>query len=215
MDATTLRLALLCAFVGAGVEAQDGAQNPVHTHIRHAADAYADTPAGMGLLATAQAEAEVAAQHAALGAADLGNLDGMRRHAGHVIHALDPSVVAGGPGLGYGVKRAAQGAAQHIELALASDSVSENVTVHAGHVLASLGNVVRWTDDAVALARRVQAAASVTAAASLVAQLDALCSAIFRGQDMDGDGRVGWQDGEGGLAQATQHTNLMKRGEDI
>ena len=33
----------------------------------------------------------------------------IQTHAGHVINAIDPTIVAQGPGLGYGVKKAAQG----------------------------------------------------------------------------------------------------------
>ena len=43
----------------------------------------------------------------------------------------------------------------------------------------------------------------------------ALTDAIVNGVDADGDGRVGWQEGEGGLAQATQHLGLLKRGEGM
>jgi len=215
MDATTLRRALGPALLGMIGATAVGAQNPVPTHIGHAAIAFGDTPGGQGLLPTALAEAEIAAQHAELGAADLANLNGMRRHAGHVLHALDPSVVAGGPGLGYGVRQGAAGAAFHIELAGGSDGASENVTVHTHHITTALTNVSQWTDEAVVLAQRLQSAASVTAAASLAMQLDALCHSIVFGRDADGDGRVGWQEGEGGLSQATQHMNLMRRGEGL
>jgi hypothetical protein len=38
---------------------------------------------------------------------------------------------------------------------------------------------------------------------------------LVRGRDIDGDGLVGWQAGEGGLRQAHQHLTLMKRGEGL
>jgi hypothetical protein len=215
MHATTLRRAFGLALLGTMGGTAVDAQNPVHTHIGHAAIAFDDTPGGQGLLPTALQEAEIAAQHAQLAGEDLENLDGMRRHAGHVLHALDPSVMAGGPGLGYGVKQGASGAALHVGMALEPDGASENLTVHANHILTALANVTQWTDEAIALAQRLQLAASATSAASLATQLDALCHSIVYGRDTNRDERVGWQEGEGGLRQAMQHMNLMRRGEGL
>lgn len=215
MQATTLRWALGLAASGVLLGTPADAQDPVHAHIGHAADSFGDTPNGQGLLPAAVAEAEVAAQHAVLAAEDPTNLDGMRRHAGHVLHALDPSVVASGPGLGYGVREATRGAALHVELAAGADSISENVSFHGHHITVALGDVVQWTDEAIALGQRIQSAASVADAASLVARLNTLCQEIALGRDANGDGRIGWQEGEGGLAQATQHMTLMKRGEGL
>jgi hypothetical protein len=215
MDATTLPRAFGLALLGMIGGTATSAQNPVHAHIGHAAIAFGDTPGGQGLLPTALQEAEIAAQHTALASADPENLDGMRRHAGHALHALDPSVVPGGPGLGYGVKQGATGAALHVGMVIGPDGASENVTVHTAHIATALANVTQWTDEAIALAQRLQSAASVASAASLVTQLDAVCHSIVYGRDADGDGRVGWQEGEGGLAQATQHMNLMRRGEGL
>ena len=43
----------------------------------------------------------------------------------------------------------------------------------------------------------------------------ALTDAILNGTDANEDGRVGWQEGEGGLAQATTHMGLIKRAEGL
>jgi hypothetical protein len=212
MQLPTIRKALGLALVGLVVGTAADAQD-VRTHIMQAADASGESPTGQGLLPTAVAEAMIAAEHAALAAADLTNVDGMRRHAGHVLHALDPSATVGGPGLGYGVKRGASAAALHVELAAASDSVSENVAFHAPHIITALGNVTQWTDEAISLARRIQSAPSAAEAATLVSRLDQLCRAIVYGRDANRDQLVGWQQGEGGINQAKYHMNLLKRGE--
>jgi hypothetical protein len=203
-----LGLALVGLVVGTAADAQD-----VRTHIMQAADVSSESPTGQGLLPTAVAEALIAAEHAVLAASDLNNVDGMRRHAGHVLHALDPSATAGGPGLGFGVKQGASGAALHVELAAASEGVSENVAFHAPHIITALGNVTQWTDEAVSLARRIQSAPSAAEAAGLVSRLDQLCRAIVYGRDANRDQLVGWQQGEGGINQAKYHINLLKRGE--
>jgi hypothetical protein len=186
-----------------------------HAHVGHVADAFAATPNGQGLLPTAIAEAEVAIQHAGLAANDPGNLDAAKRHVGHVLHAIDPSLVQGGPGLGHGVKRAAEGIVQHIEMAAGVDGASDNVRTHAGHVAGAARAVVARADRIIALAGQIQAATSASAAASALADLNTLTQALLSGSDADGDGRVGWAEPEGGLQQAQQHVTLLKRGEGL
>lgn len=215
MTATILRRATGLGLTGLLVAAAVGAQDPVHTHIFHVADTYSDTPNLQGLLPTARAEAEVALVHARLAAAERASVATIRRHAGHVLHALDPSIFANGPGLGYGVKRGVTEAARHIDLATAADSVSENVSVHGLRIGTALAGVVQRTDEATRLAEDLQLAASLTEAISLAALLAETCEAIVYGRDADGDGRVGWREEEGGLRQATYHINLMKRGEGL
>ena len=193
------------------------AQAPdVYSELDQVAVSSLDTPNGQGLLPTALAEADVALQHARLAAADSLGLIPMRNHAGHVMHALDPAVVGGaGPGLGYGVRRSAMEAQRHLDTAASADSVSENVAVHVRAISTSLANVVQWSDQAVAVAQQVQSARSVSAALPLVSRLLSLCHAIRWGRDADGDGIVGWQQSEGGLAQAEYHMTLLRRGEGL
>ena len=193
-----------------------GAQaNPVHSHILYVAAAFDGTPSGQGLLPTAVAEGDIAAQHAGFAAGDATYLDGIRRHAGHVLHSIDPTLAPGGPGLGYGVRQAATNIVLHIEQAAADEAASDNVRTHAGHILATMGNVVQRADTIVALAQEIEAATSLATAAALLEQLTAQCDALLSGRDADRDGHVGWQAGEGGLRQATQHLTLMQRGEGL
>ena len=195
--------------------AVDAQADPAHTHMGHVVDGFRGTPDGQGLLPTAVAEAEVAAQHAGFAGRDASNLDGMKRHMGHVLNAMDPTEVESGPGLGYGVKAAAAGVARHIGLAAGSEGASDNIKTHGNHVSTAAGNVVTWVDEVIALARQVQEATEASAAAGMVDEIIELTNAIVSGTDTNGDGRTGWQEGEGGLAQATQHMNLMKRGEGL
>ena len=67
--------------------------NPAHNHIGHVADGFRGTPDGVGLLDAAIAEAGVAAQHAGFAARDPSNLESMKRHMAHVLHALNPEEV--------------------------------------------------------------------------------------------------------------------------
>jgi hypothetical protein len=215
MPSTTLRRVLALTLSACLAATAATAQNMAHAHIGHMADAFGDTPNGLGLLAIATAEAEVAIQHAGLAAGDPANLDAMKRHVTHVLHAIDPSLVQGGPGLGYGVRRAAESAAQHIEMAASADAASDNVRTHAAHIAGAARSVVARADRIAALAAQVQAATSASTAAVALTELNTLAQALVSGREADGDRRVGWAEPEGGLQQVQQHVTLLKRGEGL
>lgn len=183
--------------------------NPVLTHLGHVREAFRGTPEGKGLLPTALAEAAVVTRHAELASRSGANLDALKAHAGHIVHAIEPAEGMTGPGLGYGLKKAAAAVATHVDLAAQSEGAPDGVRTHAGHVAASAANTVSRADQILALAKRVQAAGSVEEAAGLVEQLNALAQQLLPGVDANGDGRIGWQDGEGGLQHVEQHVNLL------
>ena len=185
---------------------------PVGVHIGHVMNAFTDTPKGLGLLPTAMEEARIAAVHAGLAARDLENLGSMKLHAGHVINAVDPTVVTAGPGLGYGVKRSALGIATHMDLAAKTPGASEEMVMHANHVATSARNTVQRADAIVALAKRIQAATAASDASALVSQLVSLTNELMLGKDADADGKVTWKEGEGGLQQCDEHVRLMLTG---
>jgi hypothetical protein len=188
-------------------------QSAAHAHMGHVADGFANTPDEAGLLPTAIAEAAVARQHAELALRNTTDLGAMQRHAGHVLHAVDPSRIEQGPGAGYGVVRATSGVVQHIEMAGSHETASENIRTHATHVATSARNAAERAERVATLAEEIMAATSADHAAHLLQELAELTEQMVSGVDADGDGRIGWQEGEGGLAQAEQHITLMKRGE--
>jgi len=206
-----LSCAVLCLLVSIVVAAQQS--NPARAHMGHVLDAMNGTPDGAGLLPTAMAEAAIAEQHAGLAAKMSGDLDAMKRHAGHVLHAVDPSAEAQGPGKGYGVKKAAAGIGTHIGLAATSEGASDNVKMHATHVAGAAESVVGRCDEIAALVSQIRAATSAADAAPLAARLHELAQQLTAGADANGDGRIGWQAPEGGLAQAQQHMGFMAAGE--
>lgn len=215
-ERTFLGMAVVAAgLVSVGSATAQGAASATHMHVGHVADAFRDTPDGKGLLPTAVAEAEVVAQHARLMAGSTDNLDGMKTHAGHVIHAIDPTEVTNGPGRGYGLTRAAEAAVTHIEMAANADGASQNVKTHSVHVATSTRNTIARAEEILSLARQVREAASAADAAPLVQQLQTLASQLLPGVDADGDGRVGWAEGEGGLEVAVTHMGLLKTGEGL
>jgi hypothetical protein len=182
-------------------------------HIGHVMTAFAAAPGGKGLLPTAMSEGAVVVQHAGLAARNTGNLDAMKLHAGHIIHAIEPGEGTSGPGSGYGLKKAAENVAAHIELAGKANGASQNIVTHSVHIATAARNTVKRADEILALAQQIQGATSATAAAELVARLNTIAGQLIPGFDANGDGRIGWQEGEGGLAQAEQHVNLMMQAE--
>ena len=206
--------AALAAVIAAAAAPQISAQSAAHRHIGHVADMWRDTPDQVGLLVAAQMEAEVAAQHAGL-AAESGDLAGIQRHIVHVLHAIDPTTSERGPGKGYGLTRAASGAAQHIGLAAESEDASNAVKTHANHVGTSARNVVTWAEAIVEKAGMVASATDMESAKAMADEIAAMTQAILSGMDADGNGRVGWQEGEGGLEQAATHLRLMKEAEGL
>ena len=206
---------LLGAVALVTVGEQAAAQSPSQRHMGHVLDGFRGTPEGVGLLPAAGEEAAVAAQHAGLAMRSPDNLAGIQRHIGHVMNAVDPSVEESGPGKGYGLLKAAQGVATHVGLAADSEGASQNVKTHAAHVGASAGNVVMWAERIMELGSQVKEAETAGAAAEMAQEIQMLTQAIVDGRDANEDGRIGWGEGEGGLAQAVQHMNLMKRGEGM
>jgi len=194
-----------------------GAQetSEAHLHMGHVMEGWSDTPEEKGLLPTAIAEAEIALQHARLAANDPNDLAAMQAHAGHVLHALDPESVDGGPGMGYGLIKAAENAATHTRLAAEAEGASGAVKAHATHVRTALGNVTGWAERAHKLALEVRAAGAAAEAAGAVEKLARLEDWIVNGVDANGDGSTGWGEGEGGLAQAERHMRLMYEAEGL
>ena len=206
--AITLSLALAASFSAASSQQEP---TPAQVHIRHVVDTINGTPDRMGLLSILEAEAQIAARHAKLAAADTENLESMKLHIRHVRHAVDPSTEPKGPGKGYGVSKAAKGVATHIMLATKSVGSSEAVALHANHVATSARNVIAWSTTILAESEKVVSAELAEDAADATRKIAELAQHVLEGVDADGDGRVSWQAREGGVAQAKQHGGLVKK----
>jgi hypothetical protein len=206
---TSITLGISLLVFGAWGVALSGQANMVQTHIGHVLDSFNGTPMNMGLLPTAMAEAKTAAAHAAF-AAKATTLPMIQTHAGHVINAIDPAIVAQGPGLGYGVKKAALGVAQHAGLAGMAPEANAMVKMHAMHVSTAATNVAAMSDDIVAIAQKILASTSLEEAQKLAAEMQTKAEQLTTGVDADGNGQISWNKPEGGLNQAQQHMGFMK-----
>jgi hypothetical protein len=86
------------------------------------------------------------------------------------------------------------------------------MSTHATHIVTSARNTAERADRIIALVAQIQAATSAADAADLVSQLESLAAQLISGEDADADGRVGWEEGEGGLQHVEQHLNLLIAG---
>jgi hypothetical protein len=224
--------AIFATTFGTGTLAARQTSSPAHVHIGHVMTSWKDTPDMKGFLPTAIADAQIALEEAER--ADLeGRINDFILYGGYVLNALDPGAETQSllktayarlpttylkieiPGTGYGLKRAIAGAQEHVQLAAKSEGASENVKMHAAHVTASLENVAKWTDQAIAVARKLLVAKAVGDGQPLVDELFELTTHIAVGDDANSDGQIGWQTGEGGLRQASMHMRLMMKGEGL
>ena len=183
--------------------------NAMGTHIGHVVNSFNDTPDRTGFLTMAMTEAKVAQQHAALAMRAPTNLDMMKLHAGHIINALDPTIVTAGPGKQYGVKKAATNMAAHIEMAGKAEGSNPSALMHSTHVAAAARSTVARADEIIALAQKIQASTDAPAAAAFLAQIVPLCDQLIAGFDANKDGKIDTAAPEGGLTQAQQHVALM------
>ena len=180
-------------------------------HFAYVSNAYFETPGSMGLIPTGMAEAAIALEHVEIAGRDPSSLASMVANMRHVIHAIDPSVVPTGRGLGYGFKRAAEGVLTNIELATAAEMLPEAVAFHKPYMLWAATGALRRADEAIAMARQVQRSGNPEVALSRIEQLAGLVRAMAYGDDRDGDGRIGSTEEEAGLAKAGHHLSLIYR----
>ena len=138
-----------------------------------------------------------------------------RAHIGHVMTGWKDTPGGKGPGLGYGVVKAAGGAAKHIQFAAKSSDASKNVKLHATHVAASANNAVDRAKKIVASAKLIAENDSEFSVAAFVREMENLTDEIIAGDDANGDGKVSWKKGEGGLAQADNHMGFMMKAEKM
>jgi hypothetical protein len=203
--------ALSSAQAGGGRGGNSEAQNTIRTHVGHVADAFQSTPEGRGLLPTAVAEAEIARRHASLAAGDTTNLEAMKTHVGHVLHAIDPTVVTTGPGLGFGVKQAAEAAIQHVRMAEDTEGASTAVRARARSVRWATMNTLDRANEIIELGGRIRAATTAAEAAEMLSDLRELADQLIEGEDANNDGGIGFRRGEGGLTVATQYLATLRR----
>ena len=100
-------------------------------------------------------------------------------------------------------------------MAAGGDGASQGVVTHSNHVATSSRNTLERASLIIDYIEKVQNTDSVNEAGRMTEQIATLAEQLLAGFDSNEDGRIGWQENEGGLQQAEQHMNIMKRGEGM
>jgi hypothetical protein len=170
------------------------------------------TPEGKGLVSVALREARIATAQAALAVQATTDLTAMQQHARGVIHAVDPTIVPTGPGLGYGVTRAAAAIAQEVQRMAAAD-LAPDVALHTKRALTAVGHVRRRADAVLAAAQGILKAGTAAEAAPLAATLLEL-SMQLTGGSAARDSRLTGPPAEGGLAAVEMSLAVLMVGRE-
>ncbi len=170
-----------------------------HVHIGHTLTGWTSTPDRRGLLDVAEEEAGIAQEHARYAVEAATQLNLIKEHVGHVLHAIDPKLLAQGPGLGFGLRPALAGAVNHVGYAAESDDASANIKAFNPSFAEMGAAVERRIALVVGLAEVVMATSSVAEAEALAAEILKLATAFQTGTDEDGDGSI--EIAEAGLSQ--------------
>ena len=159
-------------------------------HFAHVASGFGKAPGGRGLAVTAAVEVNAAMLHANFAAGRTNDLEQMKAHTRHVLHAIAPAAGGNGPGLGFGVKPAADAIALHIEMALNASEASPALR-KLGPQIAAAARAVATRAQAIAdLGARVLAADSAARAAPFTERVRAMALELDTGSDINGDGRI-------------------------
>ena len=142
------------------------------------------------MLTIAQSDTRIAAAHALL-LSKATTLEEMKLHAGHVLHALDPTIEKTGPASGYGAKKAAAGAIQHVGFTAAVDNASPGVKSQASKATTTLTAAMAAMDRGIVVAQKIRETSAAPDAASAARDLQSAIDDIARAlQESDQEMRV-------------------------
>jgi hypothetical protein len=139
------------------------------------------TPAGKSLVGVAVAEARVALAQAVLAEEAPKDLAAMQQYAAGVLHALDPTLTATGPGAGYGVRRALAEIVTQVETTASADRKADATRLTARAMTAARGAQLD-TEALVRVAQQLRKSSSLAEAVPLTTQARALAQRLLAGE---------------------------------
>jgi len=171
-----------------------------HSHVGHALTAWRDTPNEQGLFIVAEKETRTALDETiAAIAADQDKVK-IKSYLSNVLHALNPDLLKGGKGSGYGAVRALSGATDHMVFAAESDDASQNLKKMAYEFAEAQLGVMDRIRLAVEVAKLAQQSHDQEQQ-DLLLQLSSTLYGALDGEDVDHDGKIGPGREEYGLLQ--------------
>ncbi len=196
-------------------------------HIRHLLVGIASTPHGTGFALGLRDQSEEMLRHAQFlqEAQAEGNLANEKLHAEHLVNLiegqegehygdLNGNGKVDNPGDGYGIlpnggNGYVAGLRDHAKLAASAPDTTAEIKVHAGHVQIAGDNTQVRTSEIRDRALGLLEARKAADTRSDVQKVLALAQQTIVGLDLNGDELVAPVSGEGGVAVAYQHAQLM------
>lgn len=216
----TLSISFLAAvgtltLVGLSTHADAQQATEALAHFAHVATGFGDAPGGRGLTVTTAIEVNAAMLHANLAAGRSPDLEAMKTHVRHVLHALAPASGDTGPGLGYGVGRGAADVAAHIEMAEKAPRASGTLQ-KLGPALATAARAVsKRAQSMTEIAAKILQAQTATEAVPFVEQLRRSALELDTGSDVNGNGRIDLDGVEPGMNQLEAQVYSILEGEKL
>jgi hypothetical protein len=136
------------------------------------------TPGGRGLLSVAIAEARTALAQAVLAEKASGDAKAMRQYGAAVLHAVNPSLQAEGPGLGYGLRRAVLELIAQIEAVTIADRKAD-VAQLMPRAMNPAREALQATEALMVAAQRLAVASSVDEATTLSRHVRELSGSVL------------------------------------
>lgn len=172
------------------------------------------TPGSVGYLRLAEIEAASALENAdlALAAEDL---DTMQAHMHEVLGAIDPRVGDKGGASRTGLIYAAAAINANLSIARQMEEASVNLKTQAGRAIVASDNVIEWSQKVAEATETALRSPSIETARKLMVPARLALNDIIYGDDADGDGKIGWHQGEGGLQQVREYVEYLAKGEGL
>lgn len=172
------------------------------------------TPGNVGFLRLAEVEAASALEQAdlALAAEDL---EAMQSHMRRLLTAMDPKAGQSGTATRTGLIYAAAAINANLSIARAMEEASINLKTQADRAIVSSDNVIEWSQIVAETTETALQSSSIEVARKTMVPARLALNDIIYGKDADGDGKVGWQRGEGGLQQVREYVEYLAKGEGL
>jgi hypothetical protein len=185
-----------------------------HVHIGHALTGWVDTPDKQGFIVVAEKKAQKAFSFADKATGSTRDIKKIKINIDQAVQQTNSrSDPAAGPA-GYGVRQALIGAINHIIFSATSDDASQNIRSFAPVFKNNAMVVIDRCDLITALGDEINALSSLDDATVLAAEILTLTRANLDGDDFNGDGVVGSDPSEYGLAQLRRDIEAMLDRED-
>lgn len=185
-----------------------------HVHIGHAMTGWHNTPDKEGLFVVAQKKAGEALKYAGKTIDGNQNIKTIKTNTDRVTELTDGEVNPSDDKKRYGVKQALTGAVSHITYAATSPDASQNVKSFADVFAKNATGVLDRCDLITALGNDIKGSKSPEEAGLLAREVEKLVRANIRGEDLNGDGRIGSEPEEFGLVQLHRDIENMIARED-